>query len=429
MTNIRICQWKDGMHRVRKDFRDLTQDPYVAEGFRRKHIVRYRVLKKSDGCPSRTELLELPQQPLFQGKRFNPVHGGIHRAYPLFTPNLHSMMIIKEFVKQTRVQEGACILVQAQRITCTSSQEGQPSVENWHQDDVDEVGILCVTRKNIVGGDARAPKVIVTCFAGRQGYLSILYEYLAILVRDGLVHEVHLWNYTRDEQDEIWIRSGRFNKYNLPQFTVKEPPSKGDWSNYYQYYAANQDALFDDDVLIKLDDDVVYIDVAGFAAFIDRRRKEKNHLFAFPNIINNGVCAYYQTMYGFTAGYFEPDELPYDTFYGRVVTDGVLAKRLHEMFLSNVQGFTSRARSLAQPVVVHKMGDRISINFFAVLGKDIGVFADIVSDDEHECTVELTKKHSRQHYIDMSLVIAVNVSALRMATVKNTMENIPHSVF
>jgi hypothetical protein len=250
------------------------------------------------------------------------------------------------------------------------------------------------------------PKTIVTCFAGRRVFFSILYKYLAWLVLAGMVHEVHLWNFTRDPLDEEWFRSGAYNVDMLPQFKIMEVKDKKQWAEYYKHYADNKGSLYqDDDVIIKLDDDIVYIDVGAFPEFIMRRRRERDCLFAFPSIINNGVCAYYQDLYGFTSGFFEPNELPYDTFYGRVVTDGKLAMRLHTMFCKHDRELTARARSLPQPIVVHKLADRISINFFAVLGKDLHVFHDITDDDEHQATVEVTKNHRRQHYIDMSMFV------------------------
>ena len=49
-------------------------------------------------------------------------------------------------------------------------------------------------------------KVIWTCFAGRQRYLEILLRYIRYFLSKGLIHECHLWNYTRNPQDEDWLR-------------------------------------------------------------------------------------------------------------------------------------------------------------------------------------------------------------------------------
>ncbi|PNH04445.1 hypothetical protein TSOC_009402 [Tetrabaena socialis] len=134
---------------VRRDFDALTPDPYVPAGFRRKHIVRYIVLERSGDL---LELGELPMRPLFQDRRHNPVHGDLHRVYPRFTPSAATRALVEGFVRTAGLERGTSVLVQAQRITCSTGQEGLPSVEDWHQDGVDGVGVCCVARENIQGG-------------------------------------------------------------------------------------------------------------------------------------------------------------------------------------------------------------------------------------------------------------------------------------
>ena len=147
---LRILRMNDEVHlsSVRSIFQNLQIDPYVKEGFRRKHIMRYRVVSRNPVI----RLAPLPQEPLFQRKLYNPVHGDMARVYPGFKPSSDTFRVIQTFVHNSSVQEGQRILVQAQRITCSVEQEGLPSVENWHQDDVDEIGIFCVSRVGVVGG-------------------------------------------------------------------------------------------------------------------------------------------------------------------------------------------------------------------------------------------------------------------------------------
>lgn len=136
---------------VRLNFRKLQVDPYVPEGFRRKHIVRYRVLEKEDrtGQP----VLELlPPAPLYQRTDVNPVHGGLTRVYPMLRPTADTLNVVRAFVRESSVAVDDCVLVQAQRVTCTLEQGGLPSVEGWHRDDVTEMGIYCVSRRGIRGG-------------------------------------------------------------------------------------------------------------------------------------------------------------------------------------------------------------------------------------------------------------------------------------
>lgn len=147
--NIRIAKLHHvHLPMVRKNFETLQVDPYVKEGFRRKHIMRYLVVSRDPVI----KLEPLPQEPLFQRKLYNPVHGDIPRVYPGFVPTSETFRVIQTFIHESSIEEGQRILVQAQRITCSLTHEGLPSVENWHQDDVNEIGIFCVTRYGILGG-------------------------------------------------------------------------------------------------------------------------------------------------------------------------------------------------------------------------------------------------------------------------------------
>ena len=76
--------------------------------------------------------------------------------------------------------------------------------------------------KNKYRDDKR--NVILTIFAGRKYYLEILFKYLDILINHDKLHEVHLWNYTRSETDNVWLKSLNKNKY-----IIYEPKNKNGW--------------------------------------------------------------------------------------------------------------------------------------------------------------------------------------------------------
>ena len=147
--NLRI--W-DARHSVnipalRQDFTHLCLDRYVKEGFRRKHITRF--INKPHGLmtdkdPERTRL--------FQSTKYNPVHGNIDRLYPEYLPGPDAMRVINMFKEITDPPIDKRITVQAQRITCTSCEPGYPSVEDWHCDGATYIAVMCVDRKNIIGG-------------------------------------------------------------------------------------------------------------------------------------------------------------------------------------------------------------------------------------------------------------------------------------
>lgn len=50
-------------------------------------------------------------------------------------------------------------------------------------------------------------KIIFTVFCGRRDRTSILLRYIDRLIQKGLIDEVHLWDYCRNEEDRKWLQS------------------------------------------------------------------------------------------------------------------------------------------------------------------------------------------------------------------------------
>lgn len=144
--NLRIYDLNNKTKGLSDDFKNLTVDPYVKEGYRRKHISRFRFDGKS--------YIEKENAALFQSSLINPTHGNITRVYPSYIPSQKENLldVLRFFTEATDMPPNQNILVQAQRITCERGKAGLPSVENWHRDGVTKIGILCVDRNNINGG-------------------------------------------------------------------------------------------------------------------------------------------------------------------------------------------------------------------------------------------------------------------------------------
>lgn len=130
-------------------FDDVPVDPYVADGTRAKSI--YRASRRSG-------LLKVGEHDgLYQSAETNPTHGGYVRRYPATDTRLVGLIApaVHRFLDLLALPDASELLVQAQRITATGGEDGrsgQPAIEGWHQDDVDAIGILVVSRENITGG-------------------------------------------------------------------------------------------------------------------------------------------------------------------------------------------------------------------------------------------------------------------------------------
>jgi hypothetical protein len=232
-------------------------------------------------------------------------------------------------------------------------------------------------------------KVIYTIFAGRKRYLEIQKKYIDTLLHLKLINEVHLWEYTRTKEDENYIIDlcNMNNKYKLFRPNNKVA---WNWKDYYHYYSEN---IEDDTILIKCDDDVVYIDINNFSKFIE---SVNDDVLYFPNIINNDVGAYYQVKNGIhnLLNEKEMEEFSKKNLVsgnGNPMTEWYTlfekADKIHELFLSNDQLFHLNNQNLIEH------GNRISINFFAAnsiaVRKYYSEFAKSnIRDDEHFLSIK-----------------------------------------
>ena len=184
-----------------------------------------------------------------------------------------------------------------------------------------------------------------------------------------------------------------------PGWKLFNVDNKKSWSEYYSYYA-NQSKYVGNDIIIKCDDDIVFIDTLLFKNFINRRIENQKYSLFVPNIINNGVCAYHQSQKKLI-----PMEMPYDTFYGKMVNDGKLANEIHSLFCNDMVAYLDKSRNITD-VIDHKIGDRFSINFFAILAKHLFLYKDVGWDDEHDITVTIPKIYNSGIGIDMSMTVS-----------------------
>jgi hypothetical protein len=248
-------------------------------------------------------------------------------------------------------------------------------------------------------------KVFFTIFAGRERYLNILKKYLDVLLEKNLINEVHLWDFTRDINDEKYIKELCNNN---SKYIYKLPETKKNWNGYYSYYC-NVD---DDTVVIKCDDDVIYIDINNFENFTNSIIE--NCLY-FPHIVNNDVCAYFSQKLGvhnlFNYNIDQNkingvgDTNPLTRWRGGWYADFSKADKIHELFLNDYNKFHFKNQYL-----IH-YGNRISINFFAGKGNTIRrYFSEFMdskykNDDEAYISGLTPKVFNKKNIINMNFTV------------------------
>lgn len=181
--------------------------------------------------------------------------------------------------------------------------------------------------------------------------------------------------------------------------TADYPPGAMFYTSAYQYYGANLDR-YQNDIFLKCDDDIVFFDLDRLAEFIDFRRRNTGYFLLSANVVNNGVCAWFQQASGAIPVDFDDFEMPRGGMCGSLWSSGAKAQRLHELFLKNPAAFRDAARA---PIC---WTERVSINFVSWLGADLMHIPDIMADDEHDLCYGVRKRARKVNAIYPRFVAA-----------------------
>ena len=141
----------------------------------------------------------------------------------------------------------------------------------------------------------------LSSFLSTQTYLQALFPYLRAMLQQKLIDQVHLWDFSYSSDDRKFLQSvapdtGRLLEQNIDYHTLPNGLfiNMGNfdcegcdrwietWDNFYLYYSGY---LHDDDVLMKCDDDVIYLDIDNFQKYLTAVRQSPGLVFA--NILNN----------------------------------------------------------------------------------------------------------------------------------------------
>jgi hypothetical protein len=279
-------------------------------------------------------------------------------------------------------------------------------------------------------------KTIFTIFAGRADRLSVLFKYLFLALEQRIITEVHLWNYCRTREDELSL----YQHYSGEEmeakgiFIKKRSTNRKKWRDYYEYYD-DYTASHPLDIIVKCDDDIVFLDLNQFPAFLrtvassdcesdwkeEKNQKNENENetdsssssfngLLFANVINNGVAAYYQQqLFGILPNHttdtgtdIDHFEYPFQGLYGSLWESGAKATRLHEYFLSHSEQWlplllprgargsdSYRSNCYYYQPEILPIETRFSINFFAMKGCHWWKIREVGDDDEFHLTVSL----------------------------------------
>ena len=195
--------------------------------------------------------------------------------------------------------------------------------------------------------------------------------------------------------DNIFIKTGNNRAGNIFYKTVKNhnfyfmDTCDKTWKNYYNYY---DNAIFKDDIIIKCDDDIVFIDLNKLPQFIDFiKNKGDEYDLIYANTINNGICAHFQqNKYNLIPTDLMILEYPHEGYCGTLWESGEKSELLHNYFIENYQKFLNYEYN--NDIV--PINSRFSINFIGYKGSKWYKIKDTCLDtneDEHILTYDYVK--------------------------------------
>jgi hypothetical protein len=192
------------------------------------------------------------------------------------------------------------------------------------------------------------------------------------------------------EINKIYFKTGNgtvgdlsYNQTQNKEFYLMDTCEKS-WKNYYQYY---NDTNFENDIILKCDDDIVFMDLNKLPKYIEFVKNNDFDL-VFANTINNGVSAYYQqNNFNLIPKELMDLEYPHEGVCGSLWENGKKAEKLHKYFIENYKNFLNYDYNDE----IIDINTRFSINFFAFKGKNWDKIKNCYGNDEYNLTVDYVK--------------------------------------
>jgi hypothetical protein len=158
-------------------------------------------------------------------------------------------------------------------------------------------------------------------------------------------------------------------------------PGRRIYTEYYKYYSDNPY----DGVIIKADDDIVWINSTQVRPFADYIWNHKEIFLLSASVVNQGLCAHYQQLYGA----IPPDLIEFPipgNGMGELHNNSTQALMLHRYFLESQE---NRQKFFITDPVFIPFDFTINVNFVAIRGQDFPQTFDLI--------VEKLKKEKRYY--------------------------------
>lgn len=126
----------------------------------------------------------------------------------------------------------------------------------------------------------------IFCFAGRRANMELQLPYIRKLLAEHSDVEYHIWNTARNDDDYQYLKtiSGERIWVNNWFYSSKEP-----WKAFNRIYHHYTMPWFQDHLLVKIDDDIVFLETDSWTKFVAAIEANPDHIVS-AKVINNGAC-------------------------------------------------------------------------------------------------------------------------------------------
>lgn len=247
------------------------------------------------------------------------------------------------------------------------------------------------------------PIVKFCIFAGRKKNLEILHSYIKLLLQQEIIHEYHIFDFTRNSSDKSYLfqsyqlLSSQFNNQifiHNHESNQNLNQNQTNWSPFYSIIS--QHSFYNNSIIIKCDDDILFIDINGLKNAIQERIKDKKSFLIHSNCINNNISSFYQ-QHKFPSLTEKLNIYPTGGICGPIFENPILAYIMQYQFLNDVlKNLDLLYTYYLQDIYINT---RISINFILLNGEDCKYFKNTSLNDEYELSSYYPEKLLRPNKI------------------------------
>ena len=239
--------------------------------------------------------------------------------------------------------------------------------------------------------------------------MRVLHSYIELALEHNIIDEYHMFDFSKhiDNHHFIMFEYTRLNSifsnriylhnYNENNLFKSNIKIKTNWNPFYKIISEWNE----NDVVIKCDDDILFLDIFSLKNAIKNRIDDKISFVIHSNCINNGVCAYYQRNL-FLKLKEHINKYPIGGILGILFEKPEIAYAMHTQFLNDILlNLENLNKYIIEDVCINS---RISINFILINGIDLKYLGDVEQDDEYMLSSFIPEKLCRPNKIKGDLI-------------------------